>query len=270
VTATLDGEPVAASAESLSTATDAIERTTVLALDVSDSMAQGGRFDQAKAAAKAFLANVPDDVNVGLVTFADDVKVVAEPTTDTDTLDKAIDGLTLSRQTSLYDGVIQAVKTAGTQGSRSVLLLSDGNNTNDTTLAAATAAATKSKVVVDVVALAQGAGTSALEQIATAGGGRQIAANDPAALQGLFKDQANALASQVLVTVKGDEALAGREGTLAVTLQDIFLFDHSMGHDENGRSRGVLKATGLRPKFLEKLSHHNVHVDPMVFARDGG
>jgi pilus assembly protein CpaF len=55
-----------------------------------------------------------------------------------------------------------------------------------------------------------------------------------------------------------------------ITLQDIFLFDHSMGHDENGRSRGSLKATGLRPKFLEKLSHHNVHVDPMVFARDGG
>src|SRR5690242_15067884 len=55
-----------------------------------------------------------------------------------------------------------------------------------------------------------------------------------------------------------------------ITLQDIFLFDHSMGHDENGRSRGTLKATGLRPKFLEKLAHHNVHVDPMVFARDGG
>jgi tight adherence protein B len=181
-------------------------------------MAQGGRFDQAKAAAKAFLANVPDDIKVGLVTFAGDVQVVEEPTTDTAALDKAIDGLTLSRGTSLYDGVIQAVKTAGADGSRSVLLLSDGNDTTKTSLQSATAAAKKSKVVVDVVALAQGSGSPFLEQIATAGGGRQIAADDPEALQGLFEDQANSLANQVLVTIKGSDELAGKEGTLAVTV----------------------------------------------------
>jgi pilus assembly protein CpaF len=55
-----------------------------------------------------------------------------------------------------------------------------------------------------------------------------------------------------------------------ITLQDIFLYDHSQGFDENGRSRGSLKATGLRPKFIEKLAHNNVQVDPMLFARDGG
>ncbi|MFT4010072.1 MAG: CpaF family protein [Nocardioidaceae bacterium] len=55
-----------------------------------------------------------------------------------------------------------------------------------------------------------------------------------------------------------------------ITLQDIFLFDHTMGFDENGRNLGRLKATGLRPKFLEKLAHANVQVDPMLFARDGG
>jgi pilus assembly protein CpaF len=54
-----------------------------------------------------------------------------------------------------------------------------------------------------------------------------------------------------------------------ITLQDIFLFDHSAGFDENGRNLGSLKATGLRPKFLDKLAHHNVQVDPMLFARDG-
>ncbi len=219
VTATLDGEPVEATAEPVADAADKVERTTVLALDVSDSMAVGGRFEQAKAAAKAFLSAVPDDVKVGLVTFAGGVTVVQEPTTDTAALGTAIDGLTLSRGTALYDGVIQAVKTAGTAGSRNVLLLSDGNNTTKTTLTAATDAAKKSKVVVDVVALAQGSGTPFLEQIATAGGGRQIAADDPTALQGLFEDQAAALASQVLVTLTGNDELAGKEGTLAVTLQ---------------------------------------------------
>ena len=54
-----------------------------------------------------------------------------------------------------------------------------------------------------------------------------------------------------------------------ITLQDVFLYDHSLGFDENGRSLGRLRATGLRPKFLEKLAHDNVHVDPMLFAMDG-
>ncbi len=53
-----------------------------------------------------------------------------------------------------------------------------------------------------------------------------------------------------------------------ITLQDVFLYDHSQGFDETGRSLGSLRATGLRPKFLEKLAYNNVHVDPMLFAMD--
>jgi pilus assembly protein CpaF len=51
-----------------------------------------------------------------------------------------------------------------------------------------------------------------------------------------------------------------------ITLQDIFVFDHSLGFDDTGRALGVLKSTGLRPKFLEKLATAGVRVDPMVFA----
>ena len=55
-----------------------------------------------------------------------------------------------------------------------------------------------------------------------------------------------------------------------ITLQDVFVFDHSKGFDADGKTRGTLKATGLRPKFLDKLAQNNVHVDPRVFVRDGG
>src|SRR6188472_490524 len=51
-----------------------------------------------------------------------------------------------------------------------------------------------------------------------------------------------------------------------ITLQDIFLFDNSAGFDSEGRSLGSLRATGLRPKFLEKMQHNNVTVDPRLFA----
>jgi pilus assembly protein CpaF len=54
-----------------------------------------------------------------------------------------------------------------------------------------------------------------------------------------------------------------------ITMQDVFVYDHSLGFDENGKTLGRLRATGLRPKFLEKLAHANVHVDPMLFAMDG-
>ncbi|HEX4190691.1 MAG TPA: CpaF family protein [Marmoricola sp.] len=51
-----------------------------------------------------------------------------------------------------------------------------------------------------------------------------------------------------------------------ITLQDIFLFDNNVGFDEDGRSLGTLKATGLRPKFLDKMAHSNVTVDPRTFV----
>jgi pilus assembly protein CpaF len=62
--------------------------------------------------------------------------------------------------------------------------------------------------------------------------------------------------------------VVGMEGDI-VTLQDIFTYDHSLGFDEHGKSRGRLKSMGLRPRFLQKLEEHGVHVDPMVFATDG-
>ena len=53
-----------------------------------------------------------------------------------------------------------------------------------------------------------------------------------------------------------------------ITLQDIFVFDSSLGFDREGRSLGRLRATGLRPKFLEKMAYANVTVDPLIFATD--
>ena len=51
-----------------------------------------------------------------------------------------------------------------------------------------------------------------------------------------------------------------------ITLQDIFAYDNNAGFDADGRNLGSLNATGLRPKFLEKMAHSNVTVDPRIFA----
>jgi pilus assembly protein CpaF len=59
--------------------------------------------------------------------------------------------------------------------------------------------------------------------------------------------------------------VAGMEGDV-VTLQDIFLFDFTAGVDEEGKFRGRLKATGLVPKFMDKLAERGVHIENELFA----
>jgi len=60
----------------------------------------------------------------------------------------------------------------------------------------------------------------------------------------------------------------GMEGDI-ITLQDIFLFDYTMGVDEHGKFRGYLKATGVRPKFAEKLQDHGIKLGAEVFMPEG-
>ncbi len=57
----------------------------------------------------------------------------------------------------------------------------------------------------------------------------------------------------------------GMEGEV-ITLQDLFQFDYSMGIDESGRYMGVLKSTGLRPKFMSRLKDYGIEVPVDVFA----
>ena len=61
----------------------------------------------------------------------------------------------------------------------------------------------------------------------------------------------------------------GMEGEI-VTLQDVFLFDFSSGVDENGKYRGQLRATGVRPKFVEKLADQGIRLGPEVFNPNPG
>jgi len=57
----------------------------------------------------------------------------------------------------------------------------------------------------------------------------------------------------------------GMEGDV-ITLQDVFLFDFGMGIDQNGRFKGHLKATGIRPRFAEKLQDLGVKLGAELFA----
>jgi len=223
VAVSFGGTSLEASAQTASDAGEQVRRTTVLAMDISDSMA-GARFDAAKAAANTFLDNAPNGLFVGLVTFAGSVQTAVAPTTDHGSVKAVVDKLALSRGTQLYAGVKQAVAATGSEGARSVLVLSDGADSTNTPISAALDAISASgegsnRVKVDVVAISQGAGPRAkLTQMANAGGGVVLDASDPTQVETLFKDEAAALAQQVLVSATPPAELRGKDGEIQVTI----------------------------------------------------
>jgi pilus assembly protein CpaF len=49
----------------------------------------------------------------------------------------------------------------------------------------------------------------------------------------------------------------------------VFLFDFHAGVDEQGRHRGTLRTTGLRPRFIDTLADRGISVAPGLFAAEG-
>jgi tight adherence protein B len=200
-------------------ASEQVRRTTILAIDTSRSM-RGERFEQAKAAANAFLEGAPKDLYVGIVGFAGSVDVLQRPTLDRDAAAAVMDGLTLTLQTRLYEGVIAATKAAGSQGQRTLLVLSDGRDTTETELQEVIDTIAGAKVRVDVVALGDEAtqANAPLEAMASQGNGEVIAAADPDALTALFEREAAELSRQMLVTATLPDGFDATEGSVNVSV----------------------------------------------------
>ena len=59
----------------------------------------------------------------------------------------------------------------------------------------------------------------------------------------------------------------GMEGDI-ITLQDLFLFDFSMGIDSQGSFKGWIKSTGLRPKFMGRLHDVGIDISNEVFEKE--
>jgi tight adherence protein B len=198
---------------------NAIKRVSILAIDTSESM-HGTRIDEAKKAAKTYLSTAPANVDIGVLTFDDRVRVLVKPTRDREAAREAVDGLSLTRSTALYDGVLGALDAVGTDdtGQRRILVLSDGHDTTHTPLSSVVDAISKSGVVVDAVALQQSDTESApLRAIAAAGKGKMLDAGEPTALSTAFQQEAEDLSRQLLVTAEVP-ASAKQDANVSVTV----------------------------------------------------
>jgi pilus assembly protein CpaF len=57
--------------------------------------------------------------------------------------------------------------------------------------------------------------------------------------------------------------ITGMDGD-SIAMQDIFVFDR-LGIDESGKVRGLFRATGIRPKFAERLATGGCRLRPALF-----
>ncbi|MCW2777955.1 MAG: von Willebrand factor type [Frankiales bacterium] len=138
--------------------------TVVVALDVSLSMmaqdVDPDRITEAKKAAAAFVDQLPDRFQVGLVAFSGTASVVVPPTLDHASVDRAVQGLELGPGTAIGEAVVASLTALQSVSSEDglptpparVVLLSDGANTQGRPVITAVDLARQAKVPVSTIA----------------------------------------------------------------------------------------------------------------------
>jgi tight adherence protein B len=222
----IDGRATDSWATGAAKGADRVQRSSVLVLDTSLSMRRDGRFDAAIAAVDTYLATTPSDVGIGLVTFAADVHDPIAPGADRAAIQQALESVELQKDTAVHDAIVAGVDALGSEGARSLLVLSDGGDTSSaTTLDVAISKAVDAGVVVDVVSLDDG---GRLTPIADATGGRVFPA-DPEELESVFADQAAALAEQLVVKFDvPTDVSAESDVSVAVTAAGVTYHDTAL------------------------------------------
>ncbi len=159
----------------------------ILAIDASASMRPA--IEEAKLAAAEFVAAMPPDVRIGLETFADQVTVLAPPTTDRALLAAQIDSIVADGDTALYDVVVGAgARFTPTVEHKVLVVLSDGKDEGSSaTLDDAIAAA--QGISVETISLT----TAETDLASLTALGPVTSADDPAAVSSAFARVASLL-----------------------------------------------------------------------------
>jgi Ca-activated chloride channel homolog len=192
------------------------ERATVLvAVDVSRSMLADDvapdRLTAAKTAAHEFVANLPEQFNVGLVGFAGSAAVFVPPVTDRGAVNTGIDRLSENAAgragTAIGDAIatsLDSIRSLDAEAGEDVpparvVVLSDGANTAGQDPAHAARLATELGVPVDAISFGTASGTigagqavpvdgQTLQAVAQATGGNYFAAGSTDELRDAYAD----------------------------------------------------------------------------------
>jgi Ca-activated chloride channel family protein len=188
----------------------------MLVIDTSASMdatdVSPSRLDAATAAAKTFVAELPAQIRVGLISFSRSAEVIASPTLDHQAVADGIDHLTLGTGTATGDAISTALDalaaaddTAGGaagNGGSAIVLLSDGVPTVGRPVAGAAQTAADRGIPISTIAFGTSSGTVTVQgrtvsvpadpdtmgSIAEATNGRFFTAASVKELRSVYKD----------------------------------------------------------------------------------
>lgn len=193
--------------------------TVVLTLDLSLSMeakdVSPDRFAAMKKASLEFVDELPENYNLGLVTFAKSASVAVSPTKDRNQVKSAIKSMKLDRATAIGEGIfsaLQAIQSVPPDGASEpaparILLLSDGYRTSGRLVEDGAKAAKAAKVPVSTIAFGTDTGTVEIEgetqevpvdretlsQTAKTTGGKFYEAASVDDLKGVYEDMGSSI-----------------------------------------------------------------------------
>jgi Ca-activated chloride channel homolog len=172
--------------------------TIMLVMDTSRSMlnpdVQPTRLDAAKRAGEAFLEQLPDRFQVGLITFAAAARVESLPTTDREVVQDALAAAQARGGTAVGDAIVRALQASLPRDAAnderpptSVLLLTDGDSRSGVPPLVAAEEARQEEVPVFTVALATQP-QEELRQVAAITGGEAFTAPTSDQLAAVYRD----------------------------------------------------------------------------------
>ena len=172
--------------------------TIMLVMDVSRSMlnpdVQPTRMEAARQAADAFLEQLPDRFQVGLITFAAAPRVESLPTTDRTAVQELLARTQPRGGTAVGDAILRALQASRPRDAvedqrppTSVLLLTDGNSRSGINPLLAAEQARREEVPVYTVAVASQP-PAELAQVAALSGGQSFVAPTSDQLTAVYRD----------------------------------------------------------------------------------
>jgi VWFA-related protein len=180
-----------------------------LVIDASSSMYD--KRDRLSVAAMTFVRESNPEDETAILSFGDIVNLEQEFTTNTNKLNRALNGIPSNGNTALYDAVVlaaQHVKEEGFHEKKVLLVVSDGeDNHSKYKLKQVLTAIQESKIIVYTVGLlsqdTEGVfgdeGKKALKQLAEAGGGASFFPKDPGDVQEVCRRIARDLRNQYTI-----------------------------------------------------------------------
>lgn len=206
--------------------------TTLLVMDVSDSMNSSGKLDSAKAAAHEFISRMRPEDQAGIVAFNTRVQTAQDVTSDQGALNSAVDSLTAGNNTAMYDALMVAVdQLQGVEGRKAIIVLTDGlDNSSSADADDVVDRIGEAGFSISTVGLGEpgvttndtGIDEPALQDLAGRAGGVYGYAEDQEALTRLYETYAVSLQSEYQITYTSPAALRdGVNRSLSVSLAPV-------------------------------------------------